>query len=409
MYEKKKLLIHTIAFAPDGVSTAYIYNDLAKGFHNNNFEVTVLTSTPHYNLIDTFKAKKYCFGLFYISTFNGIKVIHVPLKKHESIIIRFIFFIKWHLVSFMLSLFIRKVDFILSPSPPLTIGIISILIGKLKKAKVIYNVQEVYPDLLINQGGLKSKFIISLLKKIEKIVYKYSDSIVTIHEQFYTQIKGRIQNDHKIKIIPNFVDTSLYKPIQSNSNLPLEFIKYKNKFTVIYAGNIGYFQDWEPVFYAAKKLKNLNLVFVIIGEGVKKSYLENRINNENITNIKVHAYQNRDRMPAIINFGDVHFITIEKKLENEGFPSKVYTIMACGKPLIVISGKNSPIYKFLYPKNCSILITEDKNENFYKSIIKLYNEDILKQELGNNGYFEIIQNFNKDLIVDKYIKLFNDL
>lgn len=406
---KKNILIHSIAFAPDGVSTAYIYNDLAIGFQKANFQVTVLTSTPHYNYTDSFEAKKFYFGLFYVSNYKGIKVIHVPLKKHKLIMLRIMLFVKWHLVSFIIGLFIKKVDFILSPSPPLTIGIISILIGKIKNAKVIYNVQEVYPDLLINQGGLKSKFIINVLRKIENIVYNYSNSIITIHDQFYYQIKDRVKDLNKLRIIPNFVDTSLYKPVQSHSYLPKEFKIYKNKTTVLYAGNIGYFQDWEPVFYAASKLKNLNIEFIIIGEGVRKSYLEKRIEKEKISNIKVHSYQKRNHMPAIVNIGDIHFISIEKKLEKEGFPSKVYTIMACKKPLIVISGKDSPIYKFLFPKKCSILISENRNENFYKSILKMYNDDLFRKKLGNNGYNEIIQHFTKEKIINEYINLFNKL
>lgn len=406
---KKNILIHSIAFAPDGVSTAYIYNDLAYGFKKSNFEVTVLTSTPHYNFNESFEAKKFYFGLFYVSNYKGIKVIHVSLKKHKSIILRIMLFIKWHLVSFIIGLFINKVDFILSPSPPLTIGIISILIGKIKNAKIIYNVQEVYPDLLINQGGLKSKIIINVLKKIENIVYNYSDSIITIHDQFYYQIKDRVKDLNKLRIIPNFVDTSLYKPGPSYSYLPKEFKIYKNKMTVLYAGNIGYFQDWEPVFYAASKLKNLNIEFIIIGEGVRKSYLEKRIEKEKISNIKVHSYQKRNYMPAIVNMGDIHFISIEKKLEKEGFPSKVYTVMACKKPLIVISGKDTPIYKFLLPKKCSILITENRNENFYKAVLKMYNDNLFRKKLGNNGYNEIIQYFTKEKIINEYVNLVNKL
>lgn len=406
---KKNILIHSIAFAPDGVSTAYIYNDLAYGFKKSNFEVTVLTSTPHYNFNESFEAKKFYFGLFYVSNYKGIKVIHVTLKKHKSIILRIMLFIKWHLVSFIIGLFINKVDFILSPSPPLTIGIVSILIGKIKNAKVIYNVQEVYPDLLINQGGLKSKFIINVLKKIENIVYNYSDSITTIHDQFYYQIKDRVKDLNKLRIIPNFVDTSLYKPGPSYSYLPKEFKIYKNKMTVLYAGNIGYFQDWEPVFYAASKLKNLNIDFIIIGEGVRKSYLEKRIEKEKISNIMVHSYQKRNHMPAIVNMGDIHFISIEKKLEKEGFPSKVYTVMACKKPLIVISGKDTPIYKFLHPKKCSILITENRNENFYKAVLKMYNDNLFRRKLGNNGYNEIVQYFTKEKIINEYVDLVNKL
>ena len=161
---RKKILIHSIVFSPDGVSTAYLYNDIALGFRNAGYEVVVLTSTPHYNLVEGTLIKqplnKKLFGLFYESDFNGIRVIHVSLKKYKSTIIRILSFIYWHFLSLIIGLSIKSVNFVLSPSPPLSIGFVSILIAKKNRAKFIYNVQEIYPDLLIKNGALKSSLII---------------------------------------------------------------------------------------------------------------------------------------------------------------------------------------------------------------------------------------------------------
>jgi len=87
--------------------------------------------------------------------FRGIKVKHVYQKKYKSTITKVIGFVYWHIVSFLLALFEKKVDLILSPSPPLTIGLLNVIIAKLKGTKVIYNVQEIYPDLLIEEGWFK--------------------------------------------------------------------------------------------------------------------------------------------------------------------------------------------------------------------------------------------------------------
>ena len=171
----KKILIHSIVFSPDGVSTAYLYNDIALGFKNAGYEVVVLTTTPHYNLIETVLQKqplnRKLFGLFFVSDFNGIRVIHIPSKKYKSTILRIFTFIYWHFFSLLIGLTFKKLDIILSPSPPLTIGFVSILIAKIKKAKFIYNVQEIYPDLLIKNGTIKSNIVIKLLKWLERYIY----------------------------------------------------------------------------------------------------------------------------------------------------------------------------------------------------------------------------------------------
>ncbi|MDA7855550.1 hypothetical protein N9A68_07700, partial [Cyclobacteriaceae bacterium] len=188
----KRVLIHSIVFSPDGVSTAYLYNDIALGLVDNGFDVVVLTTTPHYNLIqselENQPLSKKLFGLYYVSYFNGILVYHIPLKKYKSTLKRIISFVYWHTASLILGLSLNGVNFVLSPSPPLSIGFISLLISRIKGAKAIYNVQEIYPDLLINQGNLKSSFIINLLKKAEKFIYNNSDAVVTIDNGFYSTI-----------------------------------------------------------------------------------------------------------------------------------------------------------------------------------------------------------------------------
>ncbi len=409
----KRVLIHSIVFSPDGLSTAYLYNDIALGLVENGFNVVVLTTTPHYNLIESALTKQplksKLFGIFYESDFNGIRVIHVPLKKYKSTFIRLLSFIYWHILSLIIGLSIKRVNFVLSPSPPLSIGFISLLIAKFKGAKSIYNVQEIYPDLLINQGNLKSSFSINLLKRFEKFIYNYSTAVTTIDEVFYATISSRFAEINKLKIIPNFVDTDLYKPLKQNFELPAVFGKDNGKIKILYAGNIGFFQDWEPVFFAANQLEHENIEFWIVGEGVQKSELEKEIKNHKISNIRIFPYQNREDLPKINNFVDIHFIAINPTMEQEGFPSKVYTIMACAKPIVVVTGEKTPLYNFLKDKNCSELVTNNRNVNFTEAIRRLASDKELRERLGTNGYDVIIKNYCKKVVVTKYVNLLKSL
>jgi glycosyltransferase involved in cell wall biosynthesis len=409
----KRVLIHSIVFSPDGVSTAYLYNDIALGLVDNGFEVVVLTTTPHYNVVqselENQPLSKKGFGLYYTSTFNGILVYHIPLKKYKSTFKRIISFVYWHIASLILALSLKRINFILSPSPPLSIGFISLIISKIKGAKTVYNVQEIYPDLLINQGNLKSSVVINLLKKFEEFIYNNSDAVVAIDKIFYNTIFPRFRDARKLHIISNFVDTDLYKPLNCQQLLPEIFGQYNKNIKILYAGNIGFFQDWEPVLYAAKELSDENIEFWIIGEGVQKSYLEKEVCNHHLTNVRIFPYQRRELIPIINNHADIHFISINKQMEQEGFPSKVYTIMACAKPMIVITGEKTPLYIFLKDKNCAELITNNRNINFTNSIRKLSNDEKLRKDLGMNGYNEIINNYSKEVIVSKYANLLNSL
>jgi len=416
MRNQRKVLIHSIAFSPDGVSTAYLYNDIALAFNQAGYEVIVLTTTPHYNVVKENLAqqplKRKAFGLYYNSIFNGVKVLHVPQKKFKSTALRLLGFIYWHIVSLILGLAQKNLSAILSPSPPLTIGLINLIIGKMKGARVLYNVQEIYPDFLIEQGGLKSKFIIKLLKWLERFVYNKSDAVTTIDEVFYNTIEGRFINKNKLHIIPNFVDTSLYKPL-SKAKLSLDIVDFKpnDNLKLMYAGNIGHAQDWEPLIRTAILLKDDKVDFYIIGEGVMKSYIMDQVKLHNLSKVHILPYQPRELMPQLLAFADLQFIFMSKDMEGHGFPSKVYTIMACAKPLIVCSGEGTPIINFLSKHKCAKLIT-NQDSNIKTEIIVDYLKSVTRaelEEMGNVGYEAVKTLYSKEVVANQYVSLTNAL
>lgn len=412
----KRILIHSIAFSPDGVSTAYLYNDIALNLHNEGFKVTVLSTTPHYNVVESELKKQplksKLFGLYKTSNFKGIKVIHVPQKKFKSAVLRMVGFAYWHILALIIGVFGTKVDLIISPSPPLTIGLVNLAIARLKGAKIIYNVQEIYPDLLIEQGGLKSKLIIKILKKLELIVYNNSDAVTTIDQYFYHTIVDRFDNIDKLHIIPNFVDIDLYKPQDVNlDRLDRNQFKDTDRLKIMYAGNIGYAQDWETLLLLALKLRDFGVDFYVIGEGVQKEYLKVEIKKRGLLNIILLPYQVRDLMPQLLAFSDIQFIFMEKKTEGHGFPSKVYTIMACAKPLIVSTGENTPLHGFLKDTGCAFIDShfdlEIKTENL-ANFIRYTDKNTLKK-MGVNGLEIIAQKYSSTKVCNDYKQLISKL
>ena len=410
--KKKRILIYSLVFSPDGVSTAYLYNDLALGFQKRGYEVCVLTTTPHFNLIEGALNKqplqKRFLGLFYQSDFNGIKVFHIPLKKHKSTLLRMLSFIYWHKMSLFVGLFLKRPDVILTPSPPLTSGFLAVILAKLKGAKTIYNVQEIYPDLLINLGHLKNTFLINFLKRLERFVYNSSTAVTTIDKQFYNIIKPRIKQEKGLHIIPNFVDTDLYVR-ESSTKLPAEFLSEPRFINMLYAGNIGLAQEWDLVLNLANEIRDESITIWIIGEGKKKEYLKTQIEKHNLSNIKLLPYQDRKYMPAINLFADFHFIAMDKSMENDGFPSKVYSIMASGRPMVIVSSENTPITSFLNETDTSLLVTDHSLSGFKNAVLKLALDKELRISLGANGRKIIDQDYTKEKVINQYVTLFEKI
>lgn len=407
----KRVLIHTLIFSPDGVSTAYLYNDIALRLQERGYEVVVLTTTPHFNIVPEQVTRQpmrwKVWGFCKVSKFHGMTVLHVPQKKFKSTILRLLGFVYWHIISFFIGLTVRHVDLILSPSPPLTVGWMNLGLAKLKGCKVVYNVQEIYPDILKLKGGFVQKF----LSRMERKVYNSSDAVTTIDKVFYDTIVPRFEDKSKLHIIPNFVDTELYRRVEWEGKLDASLFPKTDSIKFLYAGNIGHAQSWEPLIELADKTRELNVEYIVIGEGAKRGYLVDEKEKRNLTNLRILPYQPREFMPAILSYSDASFIFMAPDMDGDGFPSKVYTIMACERPLLVLSGENTPIVNFLKDKGCAKLITE---KDFEKKVdemlewISSVTKDELK-EMGTRGLEEIQEKYTKEKVTDMYVDLVDTL
>ena len=408
---KKRILIHTLIFSPDGVSTAYLYNDIALQLRNCGYEVVVLTTTPHFNIVPEQVEKQplrwKVWGFCKVSDYNGITVLHVPQKKYKSTILRVLGFCYWHIVSFIIGLTLGRVDLILSPSPPLTIGWLNLALAKLKRCKVVYNVQEIYPDILKLKDGVSSRF----LRRIERKVYNGSDAVTTIDRVFYDTIVGRFKDPSKLHIIPNFVDTDLYHQSKWEGILDETLFPKSNSIKLLYAGNIGLMQAWEPLIALAERTRDLNVEYFVIGEGARRDYVESEINRLQLVNLHLMPYQPRELMPAILSYSDASFIFMAPDRDSDGFPSKVYTIMACERPMLILSGENTPIVDFLKDKGCAKLVTE---KDFDKKVdeMKTWLQSVSKEDLadmGKKGLQTIKENYTKEKVTSMYVDLIDSL
>ena len=408
--KKKKILIHSLIFSPDGVSTAYLYNDIALRFQREGYDVVVLTTTPHFNVLAEQLAAQplrwRIYGLFKESRFHGIRIIHVPQKKFQSTALRILGFIYWHIISFILALFQRHIDVILSPSPPLSIGFLNLILGWLKGCKVVYNVQEIYPDIL----GLPEGLLTAFLKKVERTIYNHSDAVTTIDEVFYRTIAPRFSDVNRLHIIPNFVDTDLYLPVAPDG-LDDHLFPRTPSLKLLYAGNIGHAQDWEPLVALADRLRHSDIDFFVIGMGARRAWLEEQKTSLHLDRLHLLDYQPRHLMPQILAYSDLQFIFMSPDCDMMGFPSKVYTIMACAKPLLICSGNNTPIVNFTRPLQCAHIVTTPDTsarvDDMAQWLTAVSRDDL--RRMGARGLQLIQTQYTKDIITHQYVELIDGL
>ncbi|MBI3491984.1 MAG: glycosyltransferase family 4 protein [Acidobacteria bacterium] len=410
-----RILLHSLVFPPERNSTAYLMADLATGLRHLGHDVTVLTTTPHYHgnspaTLDRQSSARAWAGLLHRTEYQGIPVWHVTVRsKRDTLWRRAPDFIWFHLVSLAASLrTIPTQDVVIATSPPLTIGLISALLGARWRCASVYRVAELFPDLLIRHGAVKSRALINGLEWVERMVYRHNTMIVVIAEQFARVVRERGVAPDRVRVIPDFVDTDFFLPLPRDSAFAREH-QLAPGFVVMYAGNIGLVQDWESVLAAAAALKDQPITHVIVGDGTRHEWLGQEIARRGLVNVKLMGYQPRELMPAINASCDLALIPMTRSGARDGFPSKVYSLMACGKPILASTGADSEMAAMIGDARCGRVVTPEEPAEYIAAVRRAFAERDELQAEGLRGRQFVEQRYSRAAVAGAYATLIDSL
>jgi colanic acid biosynthesis glycosyl transferase WcaI len=408
------ILFHTLLFPPDANANSYIFADIAVELQKLGHRVTVITTTPHYSILQEnidkqpFRAgeKKW----YKRSCYQGIDCYHIVVASEKgSIKKRLMTYINFHCHALTLSKSKSiEADVVIAQSPPLSIGIINSMIARDLKAKSIYIVQDLFPDGPITQGKIKNKFIIKILREIEKKVYMKNDAIVAISDGIKSHLQSRVPPKNILTTIPNFVDTDIYYPMPKQNELSKKF-NVEDKFVISYVGNIGNAHDLSPILFCAKKLRTLNIEFIIAGSGLRKQYFEDKMNEDNLNNVKFIGYQNREDTPLINAFSDICLVMLAPHVKGFSFPSKIYTLMGMAKPIIVVCSSECNAAQFITSTKSGWFVESGHCEEFTTLVEELYYDRDRLNQFGNNSLQAIEAEYTKASVGKKYDELIKEL
>jgi glycosyltransferase involved in cell wall biosynthesis len=401
-------------FTPDGVSNGYVYRDLSLELQRLGHHVTVLTTTPHYNIIREELAKqpmsKRWGGLFFTSNLGDVNVIHIPMiKKSSKKVIRILSSFWFNVAAVLIGTVVSgRQDVVFASSPPLTIGLIGRLLGWIWRASSVYIVQDVFPDGLIRQGKIRAKVLIAALQKLERLVYNANDAVVVIAHSFVAKIKPRMSSAINLHLIENFVDTELYRPLTRHNDFSRKY-GLDDCFVVSYVGNIGNAQDFSPVLAAAKELKELPIKFVMIGDGILRKKLEEQIHEQQLNNVKVLGYIPRDQTPWANASSDISLVLLSAHVQGDGFPSKIFTIMACARTAIITADADSDLNRVVRESGCGMVVPVGDHIAFIAAVKKAFNErDTLVAE-GEKARDYVVRKYSKEASSAQYDQLIYEL
>jgi colanic acid biosynthesis glycosyl transferase WcaI len=411
-----RALILSLVFSPDGVSTSVIVSELAYDLAERGHQVTVLTTQPHYNIDPDARAqqplKKRWGGLFYTSDYHGIPVWHTAMRpKGERALSRIVDYLVFHVISVVLGLFaIQRQDIVFAVSPPLTIGLVGWLLALFKRARLIYNVQELYPDTTITMGILKEDSPITrVLYWMERFIYRRSAALAVICQPFADLIAAKGIALDKIHVIPNFVDTEFVQPGAKDNDLLCE-LELQDQYVVLYAGNIGMTQSFDTLLTTAERMQDeAGITFLIVGDGARRSYVETQVRERQLSNVRLLPYQPRGRVPDIYATSDVCLVPLMAGTAKTTVPSKLFTIMASERPALVAVDEDSDLARTVKEVDCGMVVPPDDADALEAAIRDAFKNQDKMRGLGENGRRYVEGNLSRQHISRQYHELFEAL
>ncbi|MBD3181065.1 glycosyltransferase [Candidatus Poribacteria bacterium] len=400
-----KILILVNGFPPEIRSVAHLFYELAESLVNLGHQVTVVTGFPSYAIREV--DKKYRHKLFLREKMNNVNVIRlatIPLPRTIPMVRTFSHF--FEAISFFIGgLLSRKQDVVLIYSPPLTLGISGYFLKRLKKIPFFFNMQDVYPQCLIDIGILKNPVIIAISRLLEKWVYKRVDYFTVYSDGNKQHLLKNNVPDENIIIIPNWVDTDTIKPserlnnFRRNNDLGTSFI-------VSFAGVMGYAQGLDAVIHSAKIIEEYkNILFLLVGDGVEKPKLENMVQEMDLQNVKFLPMQPKHIYPQVLAASDVCLVTLKGELKT-AIPGKLQSIMASGRPVLASVDLSGEVPKVIKAAKCGYCVESDNPEELAKAIINLYEKTNLREKFGKNARSFAEKHFSRNVCISKYDQAF---
>ena len=411
---KAKILVIQQHFYPEVAATGQLLLDLCEDLVKAGYKVKVITGNPteipqggekenilrkeNYKGIEIFRLRN--------STFNKYRMAGRVLN-----------YLTFHFLVFSRVLFYERPHLVFVLSTPPFISFSGLMLKTLKKSKVIYNVQDLFPDLAIELGKLKNKLFIGFLKKLSVLIVRKVDKVVVVGEYMEKKIreellKETIENNHIITI-HNWADGDEIKVLRGN--IEDNFLRKKwgleGKFVVLYSGNIGYLHEFDTIISAADFLAKEGLkeiVFVFIGEGIKKNYIEGKVREKGLNNILFFPYQSREMLIYSLGLANVSLVTLEKDFEGMVVPSKIYGILASGRPVIAVVGGESEIVGIIRKGKCGKIVKIRDYRALANNIMDYYKNSKKCREDGLNGRRCFEKNFDRKIATKKYIEVIKE-
>ncbi len=412
---QQHILFINRSYWPDAEATGQLLTELCEQVATDGrYEVSVICGQPNFNL------EGHEFQSSGATTHNGVKLIRVRHTRYDKSMFsgRVINFITFLIAATWRAMLCKRPDVIVVETDPPLLCLSGWLVSGLRRTKLVCYLQDIYPDIAIELGRLRYNWLTRLLRWSFLFVYRRSSRIVVVGRDMRKWLINHLVKPEKIRVIENWVDTKKVVPLKTDNPFRKRF-DLENKFVAMYSGNLGFTQRFDLVLDAAEALRhNPKIVFAFVGNGVKRSWLSEEVIKRGLPNVRIIDYQPKSELSVSLSAADSHFVLLDSKLTQLMMPSKIYSALASGTPIIGI-GKtrtnlgpehvDSHLAEIIEGEGAGYFIDESQSGLLVEKLERLVSHPDKAERMGTAARRAAEQNYTRQVPIGSFLDLFAEL
>jgi glycosyltransferase involved in cell wall biosynthesis len=409
---KKKIIYLTYYYEPEVVTDRLINKELCEALSENGYSVHVVTNTPSRGAESALR-KRYRKRdkLREVNPDGKDIVVHRmrTIPERGNGLLRAMRFLQYTIKAFFISLFIPCDMICFGSTPPLMMGLLGVILGKLKKVPAIMRLNDIFPDIAVNANMLSSKWIINLAKSFESFIYKNARYIITLSTDMKSNLLKKGIPPEKIFIVSNWVDPKSISEVKyQNNSFAHEFDLAPDGFYPMFAGTMGKSQNLEVIIEAADILTEYpEITFLFVGNGSERQRIKSIAEDRCLRNIIFIPNQSSSRISEVYSAGSVGLVPLADEIIESACPSKTYSILGCAKPLVACVGIHSGYASMINSNNIGVAVDAGDSKALADCLLWLYQNREEASKMGRYARSFLELNFSREICTSKYCEIFH--
>jgi glycosyltransferase involved in cell wall biosynthesis len=396
---KPRLLVLNQYYWPGIEATAQLLTELCEALAED-MDVTVVTGVLHGHEGEPRRAER-----------AGVRIIRVASTSFErsKLLARGANYVSYLVAALFRGIRGRRPDVVLCMTDPPIVADVALVVARRFRAPLVVISQDVFPEIAVQLKRLENPILMSLLRGLVGYYLRRADRIVAIGETMRRRLEEKGAQPERLRVIPNWIDTTRLGPLEK-ANPWARNIGLDKKFVVMHSGNVGHAQDLDSLVRAATFLRDLDdLQIMIIGTGARHAELVALAELLEVDQVRFLYYQSRGVLPQSLSSADVHVVGLAPGLAGYVVPSRLYGILAVGRPVIVAADPESETAQAVKGIGCGIVVPSARPELLARAIRDAHDGRYDLQAMGLRGREWVEREADRSVAVRRYRDLLREL